>query len=1104
MVFRKSHSELADATRVGAQNQMVESCRGTVRPSGLGRRAFAAALLLLTTLATAMAQERASIFGTISDASGAAVPGATVQVTAATTGVTRTTTTNSAGYYIAGDLIPDQYSVTAEAKGFKKITQPPFALDVAQAARIDLQLVVGDVTESVSVQAAPPLLATSDATVGQVIGPVMMSQLPLNDRNYLQLALISPGTGTYGKSSFYNGALTDDAGSIISGSAGEDRNAFSLDGADIKSYLINGSYVPSIDAVQEFKIETTPYSAELGTSPGAQILLVTKNGTNQLHGSAYEFLRNSDFDAKNYFDNQSLPIPELRKNQFGATIGGPIIKDKLFYFGNYEGTIERVGETFFGTVPTVLERQGNFTEIGQNIYNPFTTAACASCSNGFSRAQFPGNIIPSQLISPVSEYYVQNQFPLPTSPGLINNYAANSVDRISRHQFNTRVDYARPNDSIFGRFSFNDSTLSLAKGTFNSGALPGFGDNDIINTRDVVVGDDHTFNPTTVLSLRVSFFRQFFNLLPKTLGDDVNSKLGIQGTLGSEPFNTGIAGISNPGSNPYDPEFRADNQYGYSVTLRKVAGSHSLTFGAEYDRWQVFMNAAPSFPQGQFNFDGTLTSDPNNPGTSGNAFADFLLGYPVSAQVESGDSGGYMFRSNARWYFNDQWRVNSNLTLNLGVRWEYDGPFYEKYNRLSNFDPNTGQLIVAGRNGVSRTANVNSDWNNYAPRFGFAYTLPGQRNTVIRGGYGIFYDVLQENNTEGTRTNPPFSSFPFYFLSGSLTAVPKVPIQNVFGANTGVTPPAASIEAFDEHLKTGYQQQASFGVEHQFGSTLVVEVAYNWQKNTKFATFRNLDAPLAHGTFQLPYPQFSYITYLTNIEYGNYDALLVKVEKRLSKGLSAITAFTWSKNLDNISTGDAAGAPGDPGFQNQYCFHCDYGPSASDFGHRFVQSAVYDFPALGQSALLRNLTGGWELSGIFTYQGGFPVTPLISGDNSETLTYADRPNVIPGVPLYVAGNHDPAQWFNPAAFELAPLGQFGNAGKGIIRGPNLIDLDFAMMKNIRFRERYNIQLRGEVFNLANHPNFASPNSYVNTPSAGSIGSTTTTSRQIQIGAKMTF
>jgi hypothetical protein len=733
---------------------------------------------------TTQAQERGSISGTITDSSGAAVAGVAISVTDVRTNVVRTATSNSTGAYKVGELVPDPYTVTAEAKGFKRAERTAFTLDVAQAAQVDLQLQVGDVTESVSVEAAPPLLATTDATVGQVIGPVMMSQLPLNDRNYLQLALLSPGTGTYGKSSFYNSALTDNAGSVISGSAGEDRNAFSLDGADIKSYLINGSFVPSIEAVQEFKIETTPYSAELGTSPGAQILLMTKNGTNQLHGSAYEFLRNDFFDAKNYFDNPDQPIPELRKNQFGATIGGPIVKDKLFYFGDYEGNIQRIGQTFFGTVPTVLQRQGNFSEVGADIYNPLSTVACASCSSGFARSQFPGNQIPSAFVNPVSAAYLQEFFPLPTTSGLVNNYAANDVDRVNREQFNIRVDYSRPKDSIFGRVSFNNSTLSLARGTFNSGALPGFGDNDVINTRNFVLADDHTFNPSTVLDVRVSYFRQYFQILPKTVGDNFNETHNVEGVLGNEPFNSGVSGLSNPGSNPYAPEFRADNQYEYSGKLTKLIANHTFTMGLNYARWQVFMDAAPSFPQGQFNFDGTLTADPNSPGSTGNSFADFLLGYPASAQVQSGDSGGYLFRNNTRWFFNDEWRVKPNLTLNLGLRWEYDGPFYEKYNRLSNFDP--------------------------------------------------------------------------------------------------------------------------------------------------------------------------------------------------------------------------------------------------------------------------------------------------------------------------------AQWFNPAAFELAPLGQFGNAGKGILRGPNLIDLDCALLKNFKFAERYNLQVRGEVFNIANHPNFAGPNSYINTTSAGTIGATTTTSRQIQLGMKFTF
>jgi len=286
----------------------------------------------------------------------------------------------------------------------------------------------------------------------------------------------------------------------------------------------------------------------------------------------------------------------------------------------------------------------------------------------------------------------------------------------------------------------------------------------------------------------------------------------------------------------------------------------------------------------------------------------------------------------------------------------------------------------------------------------------------------------------------------------------------------------------------------------------VAEVEYNWQKNTKFFASRNLNAPTEHGTFILPYPQYSGITYLTNLEYGNYNALLARLEKRLSHGLTSLTAFTWSKYLDNTSQGNAAGAPGDPGFQNAYCFSCDYGRSTSDYEHRFVQSLVYKLPTPTNSgAFAKNLIGGWELSGIFTYQSGFPVSPRISFDNSETETYADRPDVVPGVPIFPAGTRDPSLWFNPAAFVVAAPGHFGNAGKGIISGPNLIDLDAAVMRNFRLSERFNLQFRAEGFNLPNHPNFADPNPFIDIPSvAGSITSTTTTSRQFQFALKLTF
>ncbi|MGH9452660.1 MAG: hypothetical protein ACRD2O_01665, partial [Terriglobia bacterium] len=387
-----------------------------------------------------------------------------------------------------------------------------------------------------------------------------------------------------------------------------------------------------------------------------------------------------------------------------------------------------------------------------------------------------------------------------------------------------------------------------------------------------------------------------------------------------------------------------------------------------------------------------------------------------------------------------------------------------------------------------------------------AYAIPGHRTTVIRGGYGIFYDVEQENNTETSRTNPPFSSFPQFFALNPVNSQPATPIETVFAPSGQATAPAPLIEAFDFNTQGGYQQQASFGIQHQFGSSIVAEANYNWQKNTGFMSYRNLNAPLENGTFILPYPQYSSIVYYTNLEYGNYNALLVQLVKHFSRGLSFTTAFTWSKYLDNVSSGDAAGAPGDPGFQNPYCFSCDYGPSASDFEKRFVQSWVYYLPSFGKdNPFFRNVIDGWELSGVLTYQSGFPVTPRVSFDNSKSLTFADRPNRVLGVPIFPQGTQDPSRWFNAAAFVVAPPGQFGNAGKGIILGPNVIDLDAGLMKNFRISERFRLQFRAEAFNLTNRPNFADPSPFIDIPStAGQITSTATAARQIQLALKLTF
>jgi hypothetical protein len=1063
--------------------------------------------LALTATPQLWGQQQATVSGVITDPSGAVIPGATVRVTNDGTQITTTAVTNPTGYYLAVNLIPGAYTVTVQKEGFKTVTRPGLILQVAQAATVDLRLELGSTSQEVSVNAVPPLLETSDPTLGQVIGPQTTLEMPLNGRNYFNLAALAPGVSTYGLRSSYSHASNDYGTSFNSGSGGEDRNGFTLDGADIKGYKTNISYVPSIDAIQEFKIETTPYSADLGTSAGAQILLVTKSGTDQFHGSAYEFLRNAWTNAYNYFADHNQPIPELIKNQFGGTFGGPIVKRKLFFFGNYEGQRERVGETFFGTVPTDQMRAGDFSQFTQAIYNPFTSGPCPTCTGGVTRQPFANNIIPAALISPVSTTFLKSQFPLPTSPGIANNFAGTGVDRNSRDQVNVRIDDSMPKDTLFGRFSFNHSGLYVARQTFGGAQLPGFGDNDAITTTDVTLADVHTFSPTLILQGQASYLRVRSRYLPQQLGNDLNATLGIQGVLPNIPFITNISGLANPGSDPYGPESAAINQFSYVGKLTKVLGKNTFKVGGEFDRWQVFHNASPSFPSGQFSFDGSFTKNPNAPSTviTGIPFADFLLGFPVSALTQTGYTGSYLFRNNARWWVNDEFRVTQNLILDLGLRWEYDGPFYLKYNNFSNFDVTTGQLVLPGQNGVNRSAGVQRDLHSYAPRFGFSYTLPGHQSTVLRGGYGIFYNIIQENITESGRTNPPFASFPQFIAGNTTEEVPTVSTENVFApGNAAATPPVIGALAFN--ITNGYQQQATFGGQHQFGSSVVAELNYVWQKNTGLLATRNVNAPRQNGTFVLPYSEFGPIDQVTNIEYGNYNALQARLEKRFSHGVSSLTAFTWSKYLDNISSGDAEDAPGDPGFQNPYCFTCDYGRSSSDFERRLVQSWLYKVPyPTDRGPVARNLIGGWGVSGIFTYQSGFPVTPLVSFDNSESETFADRPNVIKGVPLFPAGTRTHTHWFNPGAFVVAPPLQFGNAGKGIIQGPNLINLDAAVMRNFQLTERFNLEFRAEAFNVANHPNFSDPNPFIDIPSeVGSITATTTTSRQLQFALKLTF
>jgi hypothetical protein len=727
-----------------------------------------------------------------------------------------------------------------------------------------------------------------------------------------------------------------------------------------------------------------------------------------------------------------------------------------------------------------------------------------------------------------------NLFPAPTSAGISsngtflgNNYALNSADKITRNNGNYRVDWSAPNqkDYVYARYSYNNSTDNLVKGVFGTGQFPGFGDHFTLDSKDAELHETHTFNPSTVLEGMASFFRVFPNILPDQLGNNVNQRAGIQGVRQDEPPDVSISGFSTPSSNPFGPEYDLTNQFQYVVRLTKIVNRHTLNLGAEYDRWQFFENHAPRYPMGSYSFDSSFTKDPNNTAATGYAFADFLLGYPTSGQTESGDDGAYWFRNNFRWFVGDDWRVNSNLTVNLGIRWEYDGPPAEKYNRLTNlsFATNPPTVLLAGASAIvaqdlsgtpemhglnvepASRSTINRDLHNFEPRIGFAYRMPGNTSTVFRGGYGIFTDVLQMNILNDTRANFPFVNFPNLTVPNPTAIVPVTTIQDAFAPGVGsATQP--SFKAIDQNLLNGYLQQASFSIEHQFGNTLLFSVGYNWQKYTHFVDQPNVNQPMINGTYIRPYPEFNAITLLTNGEYGHYNALLTKVEKRFSHGLTSLTSFTWSKNLDDTSAGSGSiGAPGYGGPQNPYCYACDFGRSASDFEKRFVQSLVYRLPALQSwNKALANVVGGWEISSIISVQSGFPITPTVSFDNSESEQGADRPNLVPGAQIFGPGTQTPNLWFNPAAFAVAPPKQFGNAGRNIINGPGIFSWDAGLLKNFALTERFKLQVRGEFFNVTNHPNFGAPDTNIDTPQAGLISSTTTNPRQMQFAARLAF
>ena len=1066
---------------------------------------------------------RGTILGTVTDATGAVLTKASVTVRQTATGLTRSELTNDSGEYSIQQLPVGTYTLIAEQAGFKRTERTAIELRVDDRLRIDISLELGQTSETVAVEASTPVISTDSSTVGTVVDNKKVTELPLNGRNFLQLNLLVPGVnqGVKGSQNQTQG------GSISVNGAREQANNFLLDGMDNNDLAINQYAVAiSTEAIQEFKVQASTYSAEFGRSPGAQVNIATKAGTNSIHGVLYEYLRNNDLDAKNFFDRPG-PIPGYKRNQFGGSAGGPIKKNKTFFFGNYEGTRIRQGITKVATEPTAAIKSGNFSALSTVIYDP---ATLHSVNGVLVRDPFPGNIIPANRISAVGQA-VAGLYPDPNTPGTsaANGLYTSSPTKVDDfNQFTGRIDHRfNDNHSLFGRYSFSKENRFDTFDSFCAGAnnVSGFGCNTLNGGQQAILDYIWLLSPTTVNEARMSFTRVRGGIFQQNLGNDIATKLGIAGTSrNSLDFGVpiiNITGYDRIGEATNLPQDRHDNTFEWSDSISRTAGRHTLKAGTEIRRFgENFL--FDSSARGTLNFTPFYTAQAatsaagvvNAVAGTGSAFADLLLGDVNTASVSRSFAGlnastvAGLRQTSTNLFAQDDFRIRPNLTLNVGLRWEYNAPTIDKYNHLATFDPtfpNSTPLPFI-RTSTSAKQNIyDSSKKEFSPRFGFAYTPFGPK-TVFRAGYGLFWDVKLLNVILNSALTAPFLTG--YTFGQSTNGQPNINLANPYGGSTG-GPAIPSTSWVENPFRDGYVQQYNFNIQHQFTGSIAATIAYVGSKGTHLdmAYDANEPAPTASFTQSLrKYPTFAAINVRSAGASSNYNSLQTSLDKRFSKGLSFLVGYTRSKSIDNSSLWNSTAVA----VTN---FHLERGLSTFDARNRFVASYTYDLPygsgqmfGASRGGVLNALLGGWQTNGIVSIQSGNPldVSTGLQLSGTQTGTRPDvtcNPNDFP---------HDPARWFNTSCFNNNFIGRYGTAGRNIIIGAPTHAFDMALLKRFPLgREERYLQFRSEIFNVFNHPNFDNPNVVDTSSTFGKITSagvqdTRASSRQIQFALRLVF
>jgi hypothetical protein len=1071
-------------------------------------RFFSIRRLLLTLILAGLAlhaqEGTGTITGQVLDATGAGVPGARVIARNTQTGIERTAQSNDSAIYNFPILPIGTYNVTVEKEGFKKYVQTGFPLEIDQHARIDFKLEIGATSESVQVTAEAPLTQTDTSSVGSVIDNQKVVEMPLNGRQFYSLALLAPGVAPPAQ-----GSILSFRGGFNVAGASELNNNFTLNGLENNDQLLSApAFRPSVDAIQEFKILTGVFPAEYGRNSGSQVIVTTKAGGNQFHGSAYEFLRNQVTDAKNFFTPVNQPIPAFKQNQFGGTVGGPIVHNKTFFFASYEGLRSTAQITALTNTPLPEMLNGDFRALlalpkPVHVLNPYTGKDFAT-----------PNVVDPSLINPIGKA-LASFYPAPTTAtpaGQLptNNYTFNQPQRDQQDQGSLRVDHTfSAKDTINGSYNdFEETTISQDNNVCGSRVVPGFDCTVLLLARLMGLSETHIFNPNLVNEFKFGY-SEFMN--PRNTNDQsINfiTQYNIPGTrLDGAPYSgvpqTSVNGYATLGEPTNFPQKRVDRTYQMADSLTYVRGRHSLKFGLNLMRFQtngtVVGNGRGSY---------TFSAQTATTLSSGYALADLLLGLPTST-ARSPYSPRYYDRTGLYAGFaQDDWKISSKLTLNFGLRYEYNIPIYDHRNLLSNFNPVTGGIDVAGTNGVPR-AIWDSNSADFAPRFGFAYQPLGSSRTVIRGGVGIYYNAPALNNLNSgpQQSNAPFVSAQTFNAS----IASPISMNNPFPTSNGGAG-TLTLSSIDRHLPDAMIAQWSFNVQQEVTKSMVFEVGYQGSKGTYLPLLYNINQPppglgtVAQKQALRPYSQFGNITYLTADGNSNFNSLLLRLEHRYANRLSFLTSYMYAKSIDDTPGTPYNVTPSRGSAADPTNFRRERGLSGFDIRQRLVFSPVYELPfGKGRQFLNSNpvagaILGGWSLSGILSMQSGRPFTALVSKDNANVLGNVDRPLVVGD------GNAGPKtvqQWINVSAFTLAPAGTFGNAGRNNLISAPWKNLDLVLSRSFQFKERYAAQLRFEAFNVANHPNFDQPLQTLDSPGFGSIPSAEA-ARQLQIALKVRF